>query len=655
MTLCFRNSLLALTFITWANFSIALEKTSLSAEAFGALPEIMSVQISPDGSKILMLKNLESEITLITRALGDPTDESHVIPYEDGIYNWAVWGSNDRVLASVRFAGHEDRSSSLRLMQQRRLISMKWDGGDMFNVNRFPTGSRIAGRFTTRQPQYQDRIIDILKDDPEHILIQLDIETAGEPSVYKLNIESRRRTRVLKSRRTVDFWMTDHEHNVRYGEGSIEGRGNNDFRHVAFYRKEVGGQWITLFDYNEASEQRPFYFEGYSEDPNIIYITADDEEGFRSLYTFDVNSKERLEKIAGDGRRNIVDVAVNDDLELEYYAYNHEKPDVIRLTARGKKIDTIAAKHFPGLTVDEVSQSKDRQKIIVDVTSPTHPLAYYYIDLETGEVQKIGQAYAALDHERLSEKIPVTYQARDGLEINAYLSLPKGGSDKNLPTIILPHGGPMARDTWNFQYWTQFLTSRGFAVLQMNYRGSTGYGEAFRLLGYHEWGRKMLEDINDGTAWMIAQGYADPKRICMMGGSYGGYAALQSIVMAEHDYKCAIAFAPITHIPDLIDNFRGVVGYRSYRNYVESDDWSTEEASPSFNIDKINVPVLLIQGDRDLNVPRAQARDFNSRMQRAGKDIKYIELEGGDHFLSSQAQRSLFLKESEAFLKKHLK
>lgn len=635
-------------------YSHAQETESISAEAFGALPEIVSVQISPDGSKILILKTIDGEIVIVTKFLEGENSEENVIKYDDGVFNWAIWASNVRILASVKFDGHEDRAKNLRVSSQRRLLSMTWDGNDILNPNRFRKRGRTNRAFSRRQPQLQDRLIDVLKDDPDHILLQMDIVRPGEPAVYKLNIKTKKRTRVLKGRRSVDYWMTDQNHDVRYGEGFVELKGATGVRHVAFYRKSIDDKWITLFDYDETDEPRPFYFEGFARDDAVIYITANDENGNRALYSYNVDNNTRINKLAGDKDFDIVDVAIDENYELEYYSYYKDKPDIVRLNKLGKKFEQVISELFNGLSVSISSQSKDKNKVILNVSSPNMPTAFYYLDISTKELKKIGQSYAAIDQSKLSMKEPITYLARDGVKIPAYLSRPATGAS-NSPTVILPHGGPMARDGWSFDYWTQYLTTRGYAVLQMNYRGSTGYGEEFRRLGYHEWGRKMLYDINDGAKWMIDRGYANPEKMCIMGGSYGGYAALQSIVLGEIEYKCSVAFAPVSHIQGLIQSLKDAPGIKSYKSYVESEEWSFDEASPSYNVDRINVPVLLFHGSKDMNVPIVQSRGFRDRMEDANKELKYVEFEDGDHFLSNEKHRIRFLKETGKFLDEHLK
>ncbi|MDG1707663.1 MAG: prolyl oligopeptidase family serine peptidase, partial [Emcibacteraceae bacterium] len=468
----------------------------------------------------------------------------NIIPYEGGNYNWVTWASNDRILASVRSMNFEARG------RQRKLLSMHWNGTDQLNPNKFQSKGSSYNNSLPREPQIQDQIIDILRDDPDHVLIQMGLDTQRFPSVYKLNIKTRKRTQVLNSKSPVGYWVTDKDHVVRYGEGYIESsRGSKNIRHVALYRKSIDAPWHTLFDYQEIIEPRPFYFEGFSADPNIVFVSADDKDhGKRGLYTYNVNNKKIVEKIVGSSEFDIVDVSINEAFELDYYSYYREKAVTVRLSEMGQRLDKLIAKTFPDKTVAVISQTKDQIEMILSVEAPHSPQSYYYINSQTGDYKQITQTYRGLDHSKLAQMTPITYTARDGLEIPGYLMLPKGGSGKNMPMVVMPHGGPMARDGWAFDYWAQFLTTRGIAVLQMNYRGSTGYGEEYRMLGYHEWGRKMLEDINDGAKWMVSQGYTDPERMCVIGWSYGGYAALQSIVKDQSLYKCSVAMAPVTDL-----------------------------------------------------------------------------------------------------------
>ncbi len=645
-----------------ASFVDGQEKLSVSAEAFGTLPNIQTIKISPDGTKILMLKNHGGEVVIAVRSLSDKTMSEIIIPPNKGKYNWAEWASDERILASVRFPGNKSGGRSHRLRTERRLLTMSWDGKKVTNpILPLKSGARYNRRnivYNERevyQPQIQDLVVDLLKDEPDHILLQLDIDKPEEPAVYKVNIKTKTRRRILRGRRAIDWWIADSNHIVRYGEGTTGAKAGNKVRRLGFYRKSEKSEWASLFDYDEITETRPFYFAGFSKDPNIIYIKALNKKTEKlALYTYDISDHEIVEKIAENENFDIDNVIMDENGELEYYTYFDEKPRYVYFKSEGQALNRKINDYFPNSSYSIINKSKDKNKIILEVTSPQVPISFYLYNLENDEIILLESNYRELDTGKLSEMKKVSYQARDGLIIPGYLSLPKAPASENLPTVILPHGGPQSRDSWGFNYWTQFLTTRGYAVLQMNFRGSTGYGEAFRDLGFHEWGRKMLEDINDGTKWMIEQGIADPNRICIAGASYGGYAALQTVVKNNSLYKCSVAFAPMTDITSFLDGLKNDVNYKSYENYIKSDDWSFADGSPSMNINSINVPVLLAHGENDLNVKIGQSKSFFKKMKNADKKIKYIEFKDGDHFLDNQNHRIQFLREMEMFLAEHL-
>lgn len=628
-------------------YTSAAEENGISAENFGILPEVQSVQISPDGERILFLEMDGSRNRLLTRSISDDILGDTLIPNDEGIYNWAIWINNEQILSSISVI-----SKTTGRISKRKLVLTDWKGTNAFAPIEVENSKNSLANLLRRLPPVQDQIIDILRDDPDHILVQIDFSFDGKPAVYKLNVNTGERQMLEDKQADVDFWMTDQSHQIRYAEGYHQKDGN-ELRHVAKYRKTIDDNWITLFNIDMVANNRPFYFEGFTETPSIIYISTEDKNNKRALFTYDVDKQEIIEKIAGDPDYDIVDVNIGRDYQLEYYSYYREKPEFRFATDRGNHFASLTSSLFPGQTVTIESENKNRDKLIIKVTSPTMPPEYHLLNLESGEHKELVATYSDLDKSKLSEMLPVTYAARDGLEIPAYLTLPKLGEGP-YPTVVMPHGGPMARDGWGFDYWVQFLTSRGIAVLQPNYRGSTGYGEEYRLKGHHEWAGKMLDDIEDGTNWMVEQGYADPDNICIAGASYGGYAALQKVSMPNNPYKCAIAFAPTTDLEELLQEMKGLETYQAYEDYITSEDISLRDASPYYNINDINAPVLLMHGTNDASVSVNQSRKFHTRMTARSKDIRYVEFNGGGHNLYNQTHRTRFLNEIDQFLKKHL-
>lgn len=624
----------------------------LSAEAFGTLPELTNVRISPDGSKLLMLQNIDGQLIITTRSLEDLSEPMYGLPFDKGRYAWAEWLTNEEILAGLsyteRYKGGDLFNSAFGM------VSVDWKGEKATLI----ADPNVDYRDII--PLYDLRVIDIMKDDPDHILVQVvgdgNPERGWKRDVYKRNIRTQDMEIYHQGVRTIKRWVSDKDHNIRLGFGVPRGLSIMEARDIAHYRKDVNSDWIELYDYNirygsgvtrDDREEAPYRVISLSSNPSELFVTKANQYGKQALYIYNVDSEKFVSEIASNDKYDLENFVFDDQYNLESYKFEGERPTIVHVGERGEKLNNIFAQTFPGSTVEIESQSKDKNRMIIRVTSPTDPGTFYFYDENQKKIEMIGYIYQKVDLEKLSPMTPIEYKARDGLIIPGYLSLPHGVGEKNLPTIILPHGGPLTRDNWRFDFWVQFLTTQGYAVLQMNYRGSTGYGEDYMEKGFHEWGRKMVEDINDGAKWMISQGYADPNKMCIVGASYGGYAALQTVVKDETLYKCSVAFAPVT---DLSMEFRNI-----NTTFIESKEWTYDEASPSNHINKFNIPILMFHGDLDENVDVKNTRTFNNKMERAGKDIKYIEFENENHFLLNQEYRIRFLRELGHFLEKHLK
>lgn len=255
----------------------------------------------------------------------------------------------------------------------------------------------------------------------------------------------------------------------------------------------------------------------------------------------------------------------------------------------------------------------------------------------------------------MAQKQVVHYKARDGLEIEAYLTLTKSHKPgEKLPTVIFPHGGPMASDTDRFDYWTQFFANRGYAVLQMNFRGSSDYGFDFMKAGLKGWGLAMQNDIEDGAHWMIAEGYTDPHKMCIVGASYGGYAAMMGAAKSPKLFRCAISFAGVSDLAGLVRAHHNFINYKVVKEQIGDDTRDLEQRSPVTFAKQIEIPVLLIHGDRDRNVRVHQSELMDKALLAAGKDVTYVELKTGDHYLSREEDRIATFKAMDTFLAKYL-
>jgi dienelactone hydrolase len=311
--------------------------------------------------------------------------------------------------------------------------------------------------------------------------------------------------------------------------------------------------------------------------------------------------------------------------------------------------------------VDIRDRSEDFKRVLVGVEGPAHPPAYYVIDLGKGMADMVGEAYPELAGFKLGLRQSIRYKARDGLSIPAYLTLPPDREPKRLPLVVLVHDGPSGRDAMEFTWLTQFIASRGYAVLQPQYRGSTGFGSEFRSAGRGQWGGMIQDDITDGVKSLVEQQLADESRICIVGYGYGGFAALAGATSTPERYACSASLNGVSEITYMLGYIRGLYGNEpdvvtSWKEQVgDPNDASFTKLSPAESVQKIRAPILLIHAVDDSRVPISQSERFASILRKQGKDYELIKLPGEDHWLSTSESRLLVLKALEEFLAVHLR
>jgi dipeptidyl aminopeptidase/acylaminoacyl peptidase len=336
-----------------------------------------------------------------------------------------------------------------------------------------------------------------------------------------------------------------------------------------------------------------------------------------------------------------------------------------RYTFFDPKADAVwkaVVKAYAGSPVELVSWSDDRRRIVVRVDSPTTGPAYALVDLDSKAANWLGDVYAGLKPADIAEVRTVTYRAGDGLEITGYLTLPRGKDARGLPLVVLPHGGPATRDGPGFDWWAQALASRGYAVLQPNFRGSDGFGPTFLEAGYGQFGRRMQTDLSDGVRDLAAKGVIDPARVCIVGASYGGYAALAGPTLDPGVYRCVAAIAGISDLRRFMDSQVRIAGPRQnatlryWSRFLGVDgrrDPDLAAISPITHVDKVDIPILLVHGKDDTVVLYNQSQIMFDALRKAGKPVEMVTLQGEDHWLSRGDTRLQMLEAVVSFLEKH--
>jgi dipeptidyl aminopeptidase/acylaminoacyl peptidase len=382
----------------------------------------------------------------------------------------------------------------------------------------------------------------------------------------------------------------------------------------------------------------------------------------------DDNGAEQFREVAPDGSWGEplpikdADAAIYDPQThklIGYYALVGDEGRYTFFDPKDARVWRAVENAYAGQRVRLVSWSDDRQKIVVLVDSPTEAPAYALVDLATKSANWLGQEYEKLTPADVSPVIPLTYKAKDGLELHGYLTLPHGAKPHDLPLVVFPHGGPAARDEPGFDWWAQAMADHGYAVLQVNYRGSDGYGWKFLSAGFGEWGRKMQTDLSDGVRYLAGQKIIDPKRVCIVGASYGGYAAMAGMALDPGVYRCAADVAGPTDIRRFIawaGDQNGVAAQRYWIRFMGAEnlkDASLEEISPAMHADRVQGPVLLIHGKDDTVVPLEQSRVMAEALKAAHKPVDLVVLDSTDHWLTKGETRLVMLQQVIGFLEKN--
>lgn len=633
---------------------VALAAVPPSIEEFASRSAVEDVSISPDGRYLALIRPRDGRALAFVsdRTLGKSQTLQLVLSEPDHFrMTWCRWATNTRLLCGFR-GMVEDRI----VYGVTRLAAVDADGK---NMRVLMQNSREA------QGQFQDRIVNWNPGPPNTVLIEADeglaadqlagnvqvignVGTHALPAVFELNVVTGQLAIRQHAREPIRHWITDKLGQARLGWG-FSGVTISYWAHL-----EGETNWRRLNKFEVFSHEDHFDPIAISaEDPHVAYAIGP-SEGRDALWLVDLTDKEEpkllfshpLVDVGGtfltrDAR--LIGVRYDDGYPLMYYS-----DEVLWESMRAlQKLTPGAFNIIHGAT-------RNDRVLVIQSQSDVDAPSFLLFDRDARQITHLGTAYPDRDQATLAAMRPISYPARDGTRIPSYLSTPPGAPATHLPLIVLPHGGPIARDYWDYFFLRQFLVSRGYAVLQMNFRGSSGYGGDWFFAAHQDWGGLTYDDVVDGARWAIAQGIADPQRVCIVGWSFGGYLALLGAQRNPELFRCAVDIAGISDLNLLIEEGHNWLAGDSIKKQIGVDRDKLKRDSPHLHAADFKVPLLILQGKMDAQVPFEQSQVMDQALTRAHVAHRFTVVPGADHQFSDVKDRAILLKETEDFLREHL-
>ena len=595
-------------------------------ENFFKNPEKSSYQISPDGSFYSFMAPYKNRMNIFIQKIGDSSATQLTFEEARDITGY-FWPNNEQIIFLKDEAGDENF----------HLFGVNIDGSNPIGFTDFD-GVRA-------------QIIDDLPEQKDFVVIGLNKRNKQVFDPYRLNLKTGEISMLAENPGNIQGWMFDHDGKLRIATAIVDGVNQS-----ILYRESEEDEFKTIITTNFKEGFNPQFFT--FDNKNIIGSSNLGRDKYAIVEFDPITAKEVKVLYANDDydvngvgysrKRKVITAAYFESWKSERHYFDSTSK------ATFEKIQKQLAGYEIGIT----GVNKDENILILRTYSDKSLGAYYIYNSEDDKMEKIVAVSPWIDENEMSNQLPISYQSRDGLKINGYLTLPKGynmENAKNLPVVINPHGGPWARDSWGFNPEIQFLANRGYAVLQMNFRGSTGYGRKFFESSFKKWGREMQDDITDGTQWLIDKGIADSTRIAIYGGSYGGYATLMGLVKEPKMYAAGVDYVGVSNmftfmktIPPywepMLEMMYEMVGD------VEKDSAMLREVSPVFHVDKIKAPLFIAQGANDPRVNVDESDQMVKAMKEKGIDVEYLVKKDEGHGFRNEENRFEFYRAMEKFL-----
>ncbi len=608
---------------------------------FARDPGISSASLSPDGKHFLTVSPAIDNVQIRVFSTENGDAEKHFfdnVPRR--MFAGAYWASNDRIVLETE-TWKLDRN--WRWYRHNMLIAVDRSGENMERLH--------VSHMTKSLWAVDELIVSMLPDDSDNILIMTEGKKKNDPALSKLDIYTGETELVMSGREGISGWMVDHDGNPRLGIGY------DDDRLKLIARTVATSDWVDLHE-NETFESGRFSPLAFDFDGNSMFVRSAVANGRFAIYRFDLTTGKLSEKIfehaevdargieVSNSRKKLLAVTfTRDRLERQFFDDDH------------KRLMLSIDKALPGRSNHILDNTDDDRYYLLYSVSDRYPGALYRLDTKDKlRMEVLSEMNRKINPQLMSPTSRIDYFARDGLEIPAYLTVPKNVDAKKMPLIVLPHGGPAARSGIDYDNIVQFLASRGYLVMQPNFRGSTGYSYEYQSMGHGEWGAAMQTDLEDAVDYLVDEDLVDSDRVCIMGqGGYSSYAALLGVMKSPDRFKCAVAIAPITDLAKRIKDVRSNSGKNAAKLISGNRKSKALNAvSPIKLVKKLDRPLLMFHGAKDRHVPLKEFEKFEKALKKAGKSFETIKSEDDAHGLNTPKSRTKFLRKLEKFLIQHI-
>ena len=611
----------------------------IDRDIFFGDPEISSGRLSPDGNYFTFIKPYNDIRNIWVKRIDEPFENAQPITADTkrpipGYF----WSRDSKFVMFVQDIGGDENFHVYAVKPE-----------DALNGKGVPEAKALTSGDGVRA-----RIYNVPKSDPEHIYVGLNDRDAAWHDVYKVNIESGEKELLLENTEKISGFEYDNKDQIRLAYRSTDDGGSE-------IMKVENGKYVPIYS---CSNEETCYTIRFDPNDEMVYLVSNKGQVDKTQLML-MNPENGSTTFVEEDPRKEVDFggaffsSVSKELVATYY--NSDKTRSYFKDSKFQSDYRFLQMKFPGSEVNFGSSTADETLWTISVNTDTDPGAVYLFDRNAKKVDLLYKSRPELPTESLASMTAVSYPSSDGLNIPAFLTLPKGKEAKNLPVIMYIHGGPWARDYWGYDAYSQFWANRGYAVLQPNFRSSTGYGKAFLNAGNGEWGQLMQDDITWGVKYLVKEGIADPDKVAIFGGSYGGYAALAGVTFTPDTYAASISIVGPSNLLTLLESIPPY--WESFRKqmYIRMADPNTPEGeallrkqSPLFSADKIKTPLMVVQGANDPRVKQAESDQIVVAMRELGLPVEYLIAKDEGHGFRKPLNRLAQVASAEAFFAKHL-